>query len=241
MEFDLHPAPQLHGGRMVWDASRAPEVLAAFRAITAVAPEDLTCWFELLHFPGGSPLVAIDTTYLGPADDGRDLLRRLDGIDGLLSDTRAVLPVAELGEITADPTAPSPGLPSAGLLTDLDDTVADALLAEPIDPLLSVQIRHLGGALARPTDTAAGHLDEPYGCYQFGIPSGADRAAAVRARQQRLGAALAPRLSGRTPYTLLAPGQTAADAFPADTHARLREIKKLRDPQGVLRANYPID
>lgn len=240
MDFDLHPAPRLYGGRMVWAAERAPEVLAAFRAVTVAAPEELTCWFELLHFPGGRPLVALDVTHLGHAHEARDLLRPLDAVDGLLSDSRAELAVAELGTITAEPTAPSPGLPAAGLLTALDDTVAHALLSAPIEPLLSVQIRHLGGALARPSDTAAGHLDEPYGYYLFGIPTDADRAAAVRACQQQLAAALAPRRGARTPYTLLAPGQTAADAFPAATHTRLAEIKKSRDPRGVLRANYPI-
>ncbi|GAA4227963.1 hypothetical protein FHR32_002510 [Streptosporangium album] len=44
VEFDLHPAPHLYGGRMMWPAERAPEVLAAFREITAEAPEELTLW-----------------------------------------------------------------------------------------------------------------------------------------------------------------------------------------------------
>lgn len=240
MEFDLHPAPELFGGRMMWAGDRAAEVLAAFREITATAPEELTCWYELLHFPGGQPLVAVDTTYLGAGDDARDLLLPLDAVAGLLSDTRAPMPIAELGTITAEPTDPSPGSSAAGLLTALDDTVAAALLEKPIDPLLSVQVRHLGGALSRPSGSAAGRLDEPYGFYLFGIPTDPQRGAAVRSRQQELRAGLAARTGPRTPYTLLAPGQTAADAFPAATLDRLRAIKLERDPLRTLRSNYPI-
>ncbi|MEV4359900.1 BBE domain-containing protein [Nonomuraea sp. NPDC004186] len=47
-------------------------------------------------------------------------------------------------------------------------------------------------------------------------------------------------VSGRKPYTFLAPADDAAQAFPADTLARLREIKRRRDPYGVFRANFPV-
>jgi FAD/FMN-containing dehydrogenase len=240
VEFDLHPAPALHGGRMLWSGERAAEVLDAFRTITATAPEELTAWFELLQFPGAAPLVAVDSTYLGPDDEARDLLRELDGIGGLVSDSRRPMAVSELGSITAEPTDPGPGRSRAGLLTAVDGAVADALLTEPIAPMLSVQIRHLGGALAKPSDSAAGHLDEPYGYYLFGIADTPERSAAVHVRQQRLAGALASRTGARTPLTLLAPGQRASDAFPDATLARLREIKRRRDPNGVLRSNFPV-
>ncbi|MEV4010491.1 hypothetical protein AB0J35_08325 [Nonomuraea angiospora] len=32
----------------------------------------------------------------------------------------------------------------------------------------------------------------------------------------------------------------AADAFDEGTLARLRELKRARDPQGVFRANFPV-
>lgn len=240
IEFDLHPAPALHGGRMLWSGERAGEVLDAFRAITATAPEELTAWFELLHFPGGAPLVAVDATYLGPDDEARDLLRRLEGVGGLISDSRRPMSISELGTITAEPTDPGPGRSRAGLLTALDDDVAGTLLGEPIAPLLSVQIRHLGGALARPSDCAAGHLAEPYAYYLFGIADTSERSAAVGARQQRIARALAPATGPRTPYTVLAREQRASDAFGAATLARLRELKRHRDPHGVLRSNFPV-
>lgn len=240
VEFDLHPAPHLFGGRMLWPAEHAPQVLDAYRTITATAPEELSVWFELLQFPGSPALVAVDSTFLGEDGEGRALLRDLDKIDGKLTDTRGRLAVADLGSITAEPTDPGPGLSRAELLTDLDDEVAATLLARPIDPLLNVQIRHLGGALARPADTATGHLEEPYALYMFGIPATREAEAAVRNRQHEIARALTPHTSGRKPYTLLAPGERAASAFTRDALARLRAIKRARDPFGVFRSNFPI-
>lgn len=234
MEFDLYPAPHLYGGRMMWPADRAPEVLAAFREVTATAPDELTVWFDLLQFPGSPPFVAIDATYLG--EHPGDLLAPFDKIGATIADTRGPMRVSDLGSITAEPTDPAPGQGRAELLTSLDDAVAELLLAEPIAPLLSVQVRHLGGALARPVDSAAGHLAEPYSIYLFGIPQ-----PGVAEKLESLGAALVPHTSGRKHYTFLAPGERASSAFSGETLARLRDLKRARDPRGVLRANYPVD
>jgi FAD/FMN-containing dehydrogenase len=240
IEFDLYPAPSLYGGRMIWPADQAPQVLQAYREITAEAPDELTAWFDLLQFPGAPAMVAVDSTFLGDGDEAEALLRPLEKIEGWLSDSRGVLPVAELGSICAEPIDPGPGLSRAELLTELTDDVAATLLAEPIAPLLSLQLRHLGGALARPSDSAAGHFDEPFAVYMFGIPSAPDVEAAVRARQEEIAHALAPHSSGRKPFTFLAPGERATSAFTGDALARLRDLKRTRDPLGVLRGNFPV-
>lgn len=240
VEFDLHPASPLFGGRMMWPAEQAPQVLDAYRTITATAPEELTVWYELLQFPGSPPLVAVDATFLGETGEAAALLRDLDKIDGKLADSRGALAVADLGSITAEPTDPGPGLQRAELLTDLNDEVATTLLAHPIAPLLNVQIRHLGGALTRPTDSAAGHLSEPYSLFMLGTPATPEAEAAVRERQHQTARALISHTSGRKPLTLLGPGERAATAFTRDALARLRAIKRARDPFGVFRSNFPI-
>ncbi|WP_433517843.1 FAD-binding oxidoreductase [Nonomuraea sp. CA-143628] len=235
LEFDLNPAPELFGGRMMWPVERAREVFDAFAETTAEAPEELTLWFDLLKFPG-APVgyVAVDVTFLGEHPGA--LLHRFDRIGGLISDTRRPTPVAELGSICAEPTDPSPGSGRFELLTGLEG-VADVLLDTPIDPLISVQVRHLGGALARPAEGggAVGHLAEPYSVYMFGRPT-PDTAERVT----DLTKALVPHTSGRKTYTMLTQGESAASAFPASTLARLRDLKRARDPQGVIRANFPV-
>lgn len=218
---------------MTWPAERAPEVLAAYREVTAGAPEELTVWFNLMKFPGAPGTVAIDCTYLG--EHPGDLLRPFDAIGGVIGDTRAVLPVAGLGSICAEPTDPTPGAGRAELLTGLDDAVADVLLADPIDPLISVQVRHLGGALSHPSGGAAGRFAEPYLAYMVGAPL-----PGTAERMDALSKALVPHTSGRKPYTMLSGGEQAAAAFDASALARLRDLKRARDPRGVIRANYPV-
>ncbi|KAA2267092.1 FAD-binding oxidoreductase [Solihabitans fulvus] len=241
LEYDLHPAPQLFGGRMVWPAERAPQLLETFREITARAPDELTVWLSLLRPADRPPVVTVDATYLGDESDGRSLLRGFERVDGLLVDGRRRLRVAELGEITSDPTDPGASVFRAELLTDLDDTAAKTLLAAPIDPLVGMQLRHLGGRLARPSETPAGHLAEPYLLSMVGIPTTPPVELAVRARQREIVAALGPYVSGRKPFTQLAPEEPAALAFPEDTLDGLRAIKQRRDPRGVLRSNHPVN
>ncbi|WP_432926262.1 FAD-binding oxidoreductase [Microbispora sp. CA-135349] len=238
LELSLHPAPRLYGGRVLWPAGHAPDVMDAYRRITATAPAELTLWLDLLHFPGADPMVAIDVTYLGEASEARDLLAPLDRLPRPLSDTRRIMPVSEIGGITAEPTDPGAGLSRAELLTGLDDTTAKTLLADPIAPLMSVQIRHLGGAFARPSDSPHGPLAEPYALYLFGVPADPATAEAITVRQRALTEALP--VSGRKPFTFLNPRESVADAFTPAVLDRLRDVKRRHDPHGVFRGNFPV-
>jgi FAD/FMN-containing dehydrogenase len=238
LELDLHPAPHLYGGRTLWTAEHAPAVMQTYQEITASAPDELTLWLDLLHFPGADPMIALDVTYLGHEDEARDLLAPLDQLPAPLSDSRRPMSVAELGSITAEPTDPSAGLSRAELLTTLDDTAVKALLSDPIAPLLSVQLRHLGGAIARPSHSPHGLLAEPYALYLFGLPTTAAAAVAVSERQRGLATALP--VSGRKPFTFLNPSESVADAFTPSVLTRLRDLKRHHDPDNVFHANYPV-
>lgn len=238
LELVLHDAPSVVGGRVLWHGSHAHAVANAYRRITAAAPKELTVWLELLHFPGTDPMVAIDSTFLGTEPDARELMAELDRLPEPLSDTRRTMTVAELGSITAEPTDPSPGQSRAELLTYLDDTVLSALLNEPIAPLMMVQIRHLGGALAQPSDSPHGPLTEPYALYLFGVPSDPASAEAISTKQQTLANTLP--LSGRKPLTFLNPTESMSDALPAASVERLRRIKSDRDPARIFRGNFSV-
>ncbi|WP_433248908.1 hypothetical protein ACQPYK_01370 [Streptosporangium sp. CA-135522] len=63
---------------------------------------------------------------------------------------------------------------------------------------------------------------------------------AVSAEQKELVAELDEYVSGRKPYGFLAPGDSAATAFPERTLTRLRELKRARDPRDVFRADFPV-
>ncbi|MBO2453637.1 FAD-binding oxidoreductase [Actinomadura barringtoniae] len=241
LELDLYPVPTMYGGRVVWPEHRIGEVYDAFLEITAEAPRELSVWINRFQPPGAPPMVTLDLAYLGDTAQGRDHLVRLDKIEGAISDSRGVVPVADLGDITAEPTDPAPSIVRSELLAGLDADAVELLLAKPVEPLINMQIRHLGGALSEPGSGAgaSGAVAEPYllSLLGLGLPHTAD---ATRAKQADVVADLEGYISGRKPFNTLAPGETAAQAFPGSTIARLREIKQARDPQNVLRANYPV-
>ncbi|MFF0770256.1 FAD-binding oxidoreductase [Nonomuraea wenchangensis] len=254
LELELFPASRLYGGRLLWPAARAAEVMAAFREITANAPEELSLWFTLAQFPPfpevpeplrGLAAVMVDLTFLGDAAAGRELVRPLESVPGALLDTRGELPVSELGAICAEPTEPMPVLSRGELLTDLGDDAVAALLgatAEGVAPLATVQVRHLGGALARPQADggACGHLAEPYLLSMIAPAPVPELAAAGTARMGAIAGAMAAHTTGFKPFTFLGDGESAAAAFPAATLERLRAIKRARDPHGVFRSNFPV-
>ncbi|MFB7718471.1 FAD-binding oxidoreductase [Nocardia sp. NPDC056100] len=240
VEFDLHPAPTVFGGRMLWPGTVAPAVMTAFREVTAQAPDELSVWFQLIQLPGSSTtLTTVLVTYLGDEAGGRALLSRFDAIPGRLQDTRRMTPIAELGEIASEPIDPSPEILASELLTGIDDHTAELLL-EPITPLLGMEIRHLGGAFAKPSDSAAGQMTAPYCLIAIGIVPTPESRAAFESRRQQYRDALRPVLADRAPFTFLTPGDSTARAFPPDTLTRLHATKRSHDPHAVIRANHPV-
>lgn len=76
-------------------------------------------------------MVAIDSTFLGEEHAARELMQQTGTLPTPMLDSRAMLSVADLGQITAEPTDPGPGQSRGDLLTALDDDALDTLLNEP--------------------------------------------------------------------------------------------------------------
>ena len=239
LQFELKPAAAIYGGRIVWPAAQAPAVFAAFREITATAPEQLTLWCGLSRPPGAPPMVSIDAAYLGDSTSAARLMAPLEAIGKPMADTRRMMTAGEIGSITDEPTRPSPAHQQSTLISDLSQHAIDTLLTEPMEPLIFLQVRHLGGALARPSDTPAGAVTAPYLINFGGIQPNPQAANAIDARVSRYLDELGPIATNRTPFNFLSPRQTIADALDAPSVARLREVKRTRDPHGVFRSNHP--
>jgi uncharacterized protein YbjT (DUF2867 family) len=255
MEFDLHPAPHVYGGRLLWPAAMARPVLQAFSAVTAVAPDELTLWAQLLRFPplpevpeplrGGS-FTTVDLTYLGSAEDAEALLTLLRAVPGLLLDTLATVEVGDLGGISAEPVDPLPVLEQTELITALSSEAIDALLGAVTVGgefvLDVVQVRHLGGAFTRGTaaDGPAGAITEPYQLAGLAVPVNPAVGAAIQGVFVAINDAMASWRSGRTPFNFLGASADPARAFSASALNQLRAVKQALDPAGVFRSNRPI-
>jgi FAD/FMN-containing dehydrogenase len=254
MEIELYPAPHLYGGRLLWPIEMARPVLTAFREITTTAPETLTLWAHLLRFPPfpeipepmrGGAFVSVDVAHLGSAEEAEALLAPLRSLPALHTDSLGTVPLAELGGICAEPVDPMPIIEMSGLLRDFDDVAIDRLLAVAggaESPLLVVQIRHLGGALARATesDGPAGAIDEPYQLFCLGVPVSPEVTAAASASFAAIREGLADHLTGRRAFNFLADSDDPAGALSASALTRLASVKEAVDPEGRFRSNRPV-
>jgi hypothetical protein len=109
-------------------------------------------------------------------------------------------------------------------------------------PLLTVELRHLGGALGREGDHhgALAKLDGDYAFFAVGLTPDEETAAAVAAHLDVVRGALSEWNAGK-PYLNFSerPVDTRC-AYSAKAHCRLRAVKTLVDPDDVIRANHPI-
>lgn len=252
LELALHPAPQLYGGRVVWPVARMPEVLAAFRQVTAHAPRELTVWFQVLHFPPlpelpeeirGQSFTAVSYTFLGDAATAQARTAPLLAVPGALRSTGSELTQPAVALLAEEPVDPTPGMEFGRLVTGIDDATAAALVEQVgtpgATPLTIFQVRHLGGALREGGGSAFGTVTEEYLVQGIGIPAVPELVPAIEGAFAALDAALAPVATGRAPLAFL--GDTPTDRWwSAETRARLVAAKAETDPLGIIRSNRPV-
>ena len=151
IEVDLFPVATLYGGTLVYAIDDAARVIDAWRELTATAPDDLTSSIALIP-PAG--IVQVRIAHLG--DGGADLIHELRALKPT-ADSVADMPYSETHKIHDDPTEPT-AFYGAHALVDEFETSAIS------DPRCVVEVRHLGGALAREPETpsAIGNRDALY-------------------------------------------------------------------------------
>jgi hypothetical protein len=253
IEFAVYPVANLYAGTMFFPFERASEVLHAWTALLPTLPDELMTWAKLLQFPDapdvpeplrGGAFTVIFGAFLGSESDGRALLGPVR-ILGPAIDTFAVVPPAALAEMAMDPPDPLPFVTSTALLTDLPSAGVDELVtaAGPGSgsPLAMVELRHMGGALARRSPGAGARATLPGSIAMLSLGVADDDAAAATARTylDAVDRAVLPYRSGDYPNFVMQPAD-ASSFFDPDTWARLRHVKALYDPSDQFMGNHHI-
>lgn len=245
MEVDLLPVPVVHGGGLHFDTARAADVLAAFRDLTAAAPETLTSSIGMVGLPSvdavpeplrGKHVLHVRLASTEPLDPA--LLAPLRAI-GPLVDRVGEIPAAAVGSIYGEPDFPHAYVGDNVLLRELTPSLLDAVytLAGPSAPVpCVVDIRHLGGAMARAPEVANA---VPYreATHILRVLSPAVDVDAARAVHHEVFAAAAPFAVGRAAVFGYGPVDTDP-SLPAlrdaSTAARLAQVRKEVDPNGLF-------
>ena len=252
IEFELLPLTQVWAGSLFWAGEDAREVLNAYREWAATAPDEVTSIARLLRLPDlpfvpeplrDRPVVDVCLSFNGEAADGEALVAPLRAAAPTIDDTLATIPAPQLTKLHGDPEQPVPGLGHHAVLGELTAAAVDALVETAGhasgSPLLGVELRQLGGALARrPAGAGAlGALDGAFVLYGVGVPASPEVARAVSERLDLVTAAMAPWTTGGS-YLNMAdrPDGAFARAFDAATAERLRALKAAVDPDGLIAA-----
>jgi hypothetical protein len=211
-------------------------------------------WARILQVPPlpdipepvrGRSLVVVEAAYLGAEESGRELLRPLRDLAPEL-DTFAAVPPAALGHLHMDPEDPVPFAMSGQMLDELPAAAIDAIVeaAGPNSgsPLISLELRLLGGALAQaPPDVGAlASLDHAFLTLGVGMVMGPDTAVAINGHLELVSNALEPWDSGVIYANFIDVPTDTRMCYPAETFDRLQEVKARYDRDDLFRANHPI-
>lgn len=254
LQFRLHPLGDVLAGDILLPATR--DVLRSLVPVLLAAPDELTAMPLIMPAPEdpaipdahrGRPVVYLSVVWSGPPDAGVAALAPLRALATPMSDTIAPKPYPELFPEDDPEEGPTWAISSRALFLDaLDDAMIDVIerrITEPGAPEAIVQLRVLGGAMARvPGDaTAFGWRDRPALLWLITPDKDLGRAPANEAWTAAFRAEL-PADGPATYVNFMGDEGTDAvrDAYPVSTFARLSELKRRYDPDNIFRGNHNI-
>jgi FAD/FMN-containing dehydrogenase len=251
IEFAVLPVRELYAGAMFFPVERTAEVFHAWNELLPSLPEELMSWANIIHFPPlpevpepvrGRAFAIVMAAFLGGEAEGRELLQPVRAL-GPEMDTFDMQPPAALGDLAMDPRDPLPFRSTTALVDELTPGAIEdiARLGGPGSALALVQLRHMGGALARraPGAGARATLAGEVCVFGLGVVREASAEPLVRQQLDALDAAVAPHRAGVYPNFV----EERADVsgfFDVATWARLRDVKALYDPHDVFKGNHHI-
>jgi FAD/FMN-containing dehydrogenase len=255
IELRLFPVTEVHAGVMFWPIERGPEVLETWRQLTVSdIPDELTTVGRYLQLPPledipemvrGKSFAVVEAIHLGPRAQADELLAPLRALEPAM-DTIETMPVGALFHLHMDPEHPVPSAADGLLLADLPAAAVDELTrvagAESGSPLLSVEVRHLGGELGRDRAEcgALASIEADYALLAVGIAPTPEAKAAVEAHVEVVRQAMSPWLARHMNMNFAETSRDPSSFWSTATYDRLRQIKARVDPADIIRSNHPV-
>ncbi|WP_328356120.1 FAD-binding oxidoreductase [Streptomyces sp. NBC_00445] len=251
LEIELFPVTSFYGGGMYYSAGDVEAVLRAFPDVVRNAPDGFTCSVALLNFPPipevpellrGRLVAHVRVVHLGSDEEAEKLIAPFRAIGPAVSDTVGRHPYSEFDAVHADPVDPAPYEEHSAALTDLPAEAVDRLVENARlivgSPVTALEIRHLGGALAKRPSAASpiAARDAVFNVWgvTMGPPEVVDAGITVlREMVERL----EPWATGHTVTNFAGRDDRAEQVFAAADLDRLRRLKRQYDPRNLFRVN----
>ena len=254
LEFDLLPLPEIFAGALLFPAQEASKVLQGWREWSAGMPEEMTSVGRLMNFPPvpeipdplrGKSFAVLEAVYCGDPADGEGLVAPLRELGNAVIDSMAIQPPAGIAELHMDPPAPVPYTSESLLTRELPAAAIDSLV-EAVGPgsgsqLVSIELRHGGGALSRAPQGAGALATLPgtFLTFAVGFVPVPEAMAPNRAWLAKYKASLEPYDAGRY-FNFVEESFDITQIFPPDVLERLRQVKQRYDPENLFHSNHPV-
>jgi hypothetical protein len=243
-----------HAGALFFPIERTSEVLHAWREWTDTVPDEVTSMGRLLRLAPlpevpellrGRAFALVEAAYLGDAVAGASLLAPLRELGPEL-DTFATIRAPAPARLNMDPEQPIPSVGDGAFLTDFPATAVETLVAmagpAADTTLQTIEIRHLGGALARDADHGGAQpmIDAKYAMFAGGVTLTLEQGDAVRAHVRALKESLTMWHAGYDYYNFVETPVEAEVLLPHDSFERLQRVKAAYDPDEVIISAHPV-
>ncbi|NGO11702.1 FAD-dependent oxidoreductase [Streptomyces sp. HC44] len=260
MVSELLPLSRILGGGIYCPGEHTETLLRAWADWTRTVPNEMCSAFTVLRLPPlpeipeplrGGFWARVAIAWTGDPGEGERLIAPIRAAAPVTVDTVAEMDYTSVDEIYSDPHDPLPARESCSLLRDLTPDAISTFVeqAGPAAgagyPLLLVELRHMGGELARPAavEDAVCARDAGYVLEAVAVVPDPQIAAAAETATTALHAAMAPYGTGLTMVNLHgAPGDTPdrARAWTPEVYNRLRHTKSTYDPANLLRFGHTV-
>lgn len=253
MEFELLPIPEVFAGAAFFPVERFGEVMHAWHRWTATAPDEITSVARIMSFPPlpeipeplrGNAFAIVEAVALLGEAEATEALAPLRDL-GPAMDTFASQPPAGIADLHMDPPQPVPYTGASMLLGELPDEAIEALVAavgpDSDSHLLSVEVRHNGGAMGRtaPEHGAIDRLPGEFMLFGVGMVPEPAAMAPTRGWLATMTEAMSPWDAGRY-LNFSDEDEDIAVAYPPETVERLRAAKANYDPENLFHASHPV-
>ncbi|HYJ20631.1 MAG TPA: FAD-binding oxidoreductase [Solirubrobacterales bacterium] len=255
LHLNLVPIADIYAGALLYPAALGAEGVRVYRDWAASVSEDITSVVRFLRPPDlpdvpeplrNTPLLTIDGACIGDQAAGEAAFAPLlEGLGEPMMSTLGQIPTEGLCRIHMDPEQPVPGLGHHTVIRELPDAAIDAFaeLGDPeTSPLLLTELRQLGGALGRADEDggALTHIDAGFVMLGVGLPMTPELGQAIESKLDSFDEAMAPWVADGGYYNFAERPCDADAILPAETCARLAEVKRKWDPDSTIVANHAV-